>query len=127
MTYFFFSFLCVLVVALIWLLHENGLFDPFYDWWEDKFWDDERKVQHMRKHGLDNKHHKKKPRHHTDGPHKREKHKHDRMKREKHKHDRNKDSSIRQHPLYVDKSEEDNIVGETRLRHNKHPHAKRRT
>lgn len=25
------------VVVLLWLLHQKGLFDPLYDWWEDRF------------------------------------------------------------------------------------------
>ncbi|XP_022159670.1 protein HAPLESS 2 [Momordica charantia] len=26
------------VVVVLWLLHQKGLFDPLYDWWEDMFW-----------------------------------------------------------------------------------------
>ncbi|KAI3756455.1 hypothetical protein L1987_56276 [Smallanthus sonchifolius] len=106
------------VILLIWLLHETGLFDPIYDWWEDHFWDDERKIQHIRKLRLDdlNRHHKKKSRQHTDGTHKKQRqqkgtrheHKHNHpehlhhVKRDKHKP-----------PLYVNKGEDD-IVGKRR-------------
>lgn len=100
-----------LVILLVWLLHENGLFDPIYDWWEDHFWDEEQKLRHIRKHhhGIDanhhNKHHKKKPKHHhTDGHHKRhrvieQEHRHTHT--DKHKHGRIKGSS-NMHPLYGD-------------------------
>ncbi|KAL8263815.1 hypothetical protein R6Q59_021945 [Mikania micrantha] len=116
------------VILLIWLLHETGVFDPFYDWWEDNFWDDERKIQHIKKHRLDDwdKHPKKKSKHHADDTHKRESqqkgvhhaHKHNHpehhhVKREKHKHERIKGSSFTQHPLYVNKGGDD-IVGERR-------------
>ncbi|KAL8226166.1 hypothetical protein R6Q57_018723 [Mikania cordata] len=116
------------VILLIWLLHETGVFDPFYDWWEDHFWDDQRKIQHIKKHRLDDwdKHPKKKSKHHADDTHKREgqqkgvhhAHKHNHpehhhVKREKHKHERIKGSSFTQHPLYVNKGGDD-IVGERR-------------
>uniref|UniRef100_UPI001CB94BD4 protein HAPLESS 2 n=1 Tax=Erigeron canadensis TaxID=72917 RepID=UPI001CB94BD4 len=110
------------VIVLVWLLHENGLFDPFYDWWEDHFWDDERKIQHLRKHAI-HVHHKKKPKHHTDGHHTNQKddhqeHRHN-VKKDKHKHERIKASSIIKHPLYLgagDDDDDDDNVGERRQR-----------
>ncbi|XP_051119604.1 protein HAPLESS 2 [Andrographis paniculata] len=30
------------VVVLLWLLHQRGLFDPIYDWWEDHIWKSEK-------------------------------------------------------------------------------------
>lgn len=95
------------MILLVWLLHENGLFDPIYDWWEDHFWDEEQKLRHMRKHhhGIDAKHHKKKPKHHhTDGHHKRQRvidQEHRHTHTDKHKHGRTKGSS-NMHPLYGD-------------------------
>ncbi|KAI3501232.1 hypothetical protein L1887_29096 [Cichorium endivia] len=84
------------VAVLLWLLHENGIFDPFYDWWEDHFWDDERKAQHIKDHGdllvvHHKKHHKKDQKHHKGSDHKKERtkhpeHKHNHVKKEKHKH-----------------------------------------
>ncbi|KAK9059279.1 hypothetical protein SSX86_021898 [Deinandra increscens subsp. villosa] len=107
------------VILLLWLLHETGLFDPIYDWWEDNFWDDERKIQHIRKHGLDDQdeHDKKKSRHHADGTHKKQKQQkdirhehrhshaehthHNHVKRDKHKPERIQSESSMEHPLYV--------------------------
>ncbi|KAG6405757.1 hypothetical protein SASPL_133351 [Salvia splendens] len=40
-------------IVLVWLLHEKGLFDPIYDWWEDHFWNSEERDQHPRKHYRD--------------------------------------------------------------------------
>ncbi|KAL9659985.1 hypothetical protein QQ045_024795 [Rhodiola kirilowii] len=39
-------------LILIWLLHQKGLFDPIYDWWEDHFVSDEEEphVRHKRRH-----------------------------------------------------------------------------
>ncbi|KAK4486445.1 hypothetical protein RD792_009123 [Penstemon davidsonii] len=30
-------------VVLLWLLHQKGLFDPLYDWWEDHVWTSEER------------------------------------------------------------------------------------
>ncbi|CAM8916074.1 unnamed protein product [Rhodiola kirilowii] len=39
------------VLILIWLLHQKGLFDPIYDWWEEHFvLDEEPYVRHKRRH-----------------------------------------------------------------------------
>ncbi|XP_024994384.1 protein HAPLESS 2 [Cynara cardunculus var. scolymus] len=124
------------VIVLFWLLHDNGLFDPYYDSWEDQFWDDERKVRHIRHHRYDDflevhsrKHHRgsahKRRRsvhqehrqnhlsrdndyhhHHPHHPH--HHHHHHHVKKEKHKHGQIKGSDIMQ-PLYVDKEEDDFI------------------
>ncbi|XP_035843590.1 protein HAPLESS 2-like isoform X1 [Helianthus annuus] len=109
------------VILLLWLLHETGLFDPIYDWWQDNFWDDEQKMQHIIKQRPDdwNKRHKKKSRHHADGTHKRQRQqkgisqeprhthseRHHHVKRDKHKPERIKDGSFTDHPLYVNKGE----------------------
>ncbi|CAM8922150.1 unnamed protein product [Rhodiola kirilowii] len=38
------------VLILIWLLHQKGLFDPIYDWWEEHFvLDEEPYVRHKRR------------------------------------------------------------------------------
>ncbi|KAL3743110.1 hypothetical protein ACJRO7_018414 [Eucalyptus globulus] len=51
------------VLVLLWLLHQKGLFDPLYDWWEDLFQDDSQIVPGARRHGIDAKyphmHHRK--------------------------------------------------------------------
>ncbi|GKC90086.1 protein HAPLESS 2 [Tanacetum coccineum] len=126
------------VILLVWLLHENGLFDPIYDWWEDHFWDEGQKIRQMRKHhhGLDayhhNKHHKKKPKHHhTDGHHKRQRvmdQEHRHTHTDKHKHGRIKGSS-NTHPLYGDGTSRAVIkhghATSDDIRH-KHLHSKRR-
>lgn len=40
-------------VVLLWLLHEKGLFDPIYDWWEDHIWASEERDLYVRKHERD--------------------------------------------------------------------------
>lgn len=61
------------MIVLLWLLHQKGLFDPLYDWWEDHFSITEDKHMSRRKHSYDadplgNHHkrrsHKNEPRHH---------------------------------------------------------------
>ncbi|XP_058778261.1 protein HAPLESS 2 [Vicia villosa] len=59
------------VLVLLWLLHQKGLFDPLYDWWDDTFGADEPfimdkhrvKINQARHHIHDNKHHKPELRH----------------------------------------------------------------
>jgi len=54
------------VLVLLWLLHQKGLFDPLYDWWDDLLDADEQIIMDKRKittekghHNIhDNKHHK---------------------------------------------------------------------
>ncbi|KAL4570816.1 hypothetical protein LXL04_026479 [Taraxacum kok-saghyz] len=85
------------VIVLLWLLHENGVFDPLYEWWEDHFWDDERKAQHIKKHDdiLEahyKKHHNKDKKHHHSGGevHKKGKTKHSHVDRVNYEHDHKK-------------------------------------
>ncbi|KAM4085875.1 hypothetical protein ACJW30_10G060500 [Castanea mollissima] len=60
------------VLVLLWLLHQKGLFDPFYDWWEDHFGDDNQSIRQRNDfdhhHIHFNKHHEQ-PRHHKHGAH----------------------------------------------------------
>lgn len=66
----------VAVLVLLWLLHQKGLFDPLYDWWEDHFEADYQSSRGIRRHRVDfdhphihvNKHHEQQPRHHKHGP-----------------------------------------------------------
>ncbi|RDX98683.1 Protein HAPLESS 2, partial [Mucuna pruriens] len=59
------------VLVLLWLLHQKGIFDPLYDWWEDILGADEQIIMDKRKfkidkghhHIHDNKHHKQELRH----------------------------------------------------------------
>lgn len=56
---------------LLWLLHQKGLFDPLYDWWEDSCGADEKfimnkhrvKINQAHHHIHDKKHHKPELRH----------------------------------------------------------------
>ncbi|XP_050266246.1 protein HAPLESS 2 [Quercus robur] len=60
------------VLVLLWLLHQKGLFDPLYDWWEDHFGDDNQSISQRNEfdhhHIHVNKHHEQ-PRHHKHGAH----------------------------------------------------------
>ncbi|XP_057993903.1 protein HAPLESS 2 isoform X2 [Hevea brasiliensis] len=69
-----------IVLVLLWLLHQKGLFDPLYDWWEDHVWVDKQRSRHMPRHDTDihhhhihvNKYHEFRARHHKhDAQHKR--------------------------------------------------------
>ncbi|KAI3453663.1 hypothetical protein Pfo_010326 [Paulownia fortunei] len=40
-------------IVLLWLLHQNGLFDPIYDWWEDHLWTSEERSGDKWKHDRD--------------------------------------------------------------------------
>ncbi|XP_022881261.1 protein HAPLESS 2 isoform X2 [Olea europaea var. sylvestris] len=59
-------------VVLLWLLHQKGLFDPLYDWWEDHMWTSEQRNREIGNHGGDadlllsqyKKNHKHDARHH---------------------------------------------------------------
>ncbi|GAB2262690.1 hypothetical protein Droror1_Dr00003687 [Drosera rotundifolia] len=45
------------VLVMIWLLHQKGLFDPLYDWWEDHILGDEHRYRDLdRRHGGGAKH-----------------------------------------------------------------------
>ncbi|KAL4579355.1 hypothetical protein LXL04_015497 [Taraxacum kok-saghyz] len=85
------------VIVLLWLLHENGVFDPLYEWWEDHFWDDERKAQHIKKHDdileahYKKRHNKDKKHHHQKkGKTKYQEHKHSHVDRVNYEHDHKK-------------------------------------
>ncbi|KAL7111628.1 hypothetical protein ACP275_05G101400 [Erythranthe tilingii] len=59
-------------IVLLWLLHQKGLFDPLYDWWEDHVWTYDKRSGHIRKHHRDadtslidlKRHHRHEKRHH---------------------------------------------------------------
>lgn len=60
------------MLVLLWLLHQKGLFDPLYDWWEDHFGDDNpsiRKRNDFDHHNIHVKKHHEQPRHHKHGAH----------------------------------------------------------
>ncbi|KAL9406407.1 hypothetical protein Peur_003379 [Populus x canadensis] len=61
------------VLVLLWLLHQKGLFDPLYDWWEDHLWTDEQRIRDTRRHNKDihvNRHHELGARQHKHNAHK---------------------------------------------------------
>ena len=45
------------MLVLLWLLHQKGLFDPLYDWWEDILGADEQIIMDKRKFKIDKGHH----------------------------------------------------------------------
>ncbi|ESQ38314.1 hypothetical protein EUTSA_v10028515mg [Eutrema salsugineum] len=66
--------------VLLWLLHQKGLFDPFYDWYEDHFDSDHHRLLHTRE-TAGNRHHHRHHHHHqlrhgvkTHNQHRRHKH-----------------------------------------------------
>ncbi|KAM5572577.1 protein HAPLESS 2 [Rosa sericea] len=109
------------VIVLLWLLHQKGLFDPLYDWWDDHFWEDSPSTKNTRhrinvdhRHVHVHKHHGQEARHHNYGTHHKRKstrndHKHSHFQRssdhhydlhhvhkDKHKHGRRRSSSVMQ-------------------------------
>ncbi|KAL9438611.1 hypothetical protein AB3S75_024308 [Citrus x aurantiifolia] len=122
------------VLVLLWLLHQKGLFDPLYDWWDDHFQSDNQRIRDFRSPHIDvdhphvhvRKHHKQEGRHHKlearrrrSGIHSDHKHKYsDRdtdyyyylhhVQKDKHKHGRSKNSSVMQQ-LYLDTGKNDHI------------------
>lgn len=122
------------VLVLLWLLHQKGLFDPLYDWWDDHFQSNNQRIRDFRSRHIDvdhphvhvRKHHKQEGRHHKlearrrrCGIHSDHKHKHsDRdtdyyyylhhVQKDKHKHGRSKNSSVMQQ-LYLDTGKNDHI------------------
>lgn len=108
---------------LLWLLHQRGLFDPLYEWWEDHFWaaetrSDRRKHDHKygaRTHRL-HKHERRRshePHRHNHLIGETDYHYHlHHVHKDKHKHRRSRSSGIlRQVPI---KGRDDN-VGHHRL------------
>ncbi|GAB4836682.1 Transcriptional activator [Ancistrocladus abbreviatus] len=62
------------VLVLIWLLHQKGLFDPLYDWWEDHCWEGKPRPRDVRRYRNDIDH----PRmHHHNHKHEGGHHRHD--------------------------------------------------
>lgn len=85
---------CLAAILLLWLLHEKGLFDPIYDWWEDHVWASEQMNRYrdadlyVRKH--DHRHEKRHHHHHKHGGHRPSDHLH-----HVHKHGRLKNKGLR--------------------------------
>lgn len=127
------------VLVLLWLLHQKGLFDPLYDWWEDRFWADNQSIGDTRRHRIDVdnphihlKHHKQEARHYRHDAqskrrsiHDKRRHKHSlqdsdyyyylhHVHKNKHKQGRSKNSST-MHQVYSDRREDDGI-GQRRCR-----------
>lgn len=79
------SLVRVAAAVLLWLLHQKGLFDPLYDWWEDHIWTPERSGE-IRKHHRDSelslihfkKHHRHDKKHHKNDARRRTTHHEDR-------------------------------------------------
>ncbi|KAM7258327.1 hypothetical protein ACFE04_014068 [Oxalis oulophora] len=121
------------VLVLLWLLHQKGLFDPLYDWWEDHFSTDPRIVKgktyniHTHHHHIHTKkHHDNADRHHH--KHRRSRTQNDHLRRDaadynyyihhvhvdKRKHGHHKSSLVMKH---VDLDKEVNeSVGHVRLK-----------
>lgn len=131
------------VVALLWLLHQKGFFDPLYDWWEDLFWADEQRLGDTWKHGFPaevsgihlKKHYRQEGRRHKHDTQKKRRSAHNdrrhnhlerdtdyhyylhHVHKDKHKHGRTKGTSIMQQ-IYLDKGQ-DGHVGHRRRRKEK--------
>ncbi|MCD7447594.1 Transcriptional activator [Datura stramonium] len=129
-------FLAILptVIVLLWLLHQKGLFDPLYDWWEDHFsitegkhmsrWEQSYDAKPLRIHHK--KSHKNEPRHHKHHAHRMRTRFHNDPRREnllgetdyhyylhhvhkhKHKHGKTKSSGITK-PLRSRKGEDNHM------------------
>lgn len=119
------------VLVLLWLLHQKGLFDPLYDWWEDRFGEAKQRIGHIKKHEIENNHHhnqhKKGARNYKHETTQRKRRstsnerRYDHSDREgdyhyylhhvhksKHKHGRKKNAGVPKQ-VYLERSEDDNI------------------
>ncbi|KAJ0243171.1 Protein HAPLESS 2 [Hirschfeldia incana] len=74
---------------LVWLLHQKGLFDPLYDWYDDHFDSDHHhhRLVHTREHGVNHRHHQRPHHHQLRHGVKTHKH-HRRTTQQRHKHHR---------------------------------------
>ena len=133
---------------LLWLLHQKGLFDPLYDWWEDRFWANNQSIGDTRRHGIDVdnsgshlKHHKQEARHYRHDAqgrrrsiHEKRRHKHSledseyyylhHVHKNKHKQGRSKNSSVA-HQVYLDRREDDGIGQHRRRKEKELPYLKK--
>ncbi|KAJ8555731.1 hypothetical protein K7X08_013227 [Anisodus acutangulus] len=135
-------FLAILptVIVLLWLLHQKGLFDPLYDWWEDHFSITEDNHTSRWKHSYDadplgihhKRSHKNETRHHKHHAHRRHTRFHNdprcenllgetdyhyylhHVHKDKHKHGKTKSSGITK-PLRLRKEEDDNMRHHRRI------------
>ncbi|CAH8343150.1 unnamed protein product [Eruca vesicaria subsp. sativa] len=72
--------------VLLWLLHQKGLFDPLYDWYEDHFDSDHRRLLlQTRENALNHRHHHRRPHRHRHDV-KTHSHHHRRRANRRHKH-----------------------------------------
>lgn len=109
------------VLVLVWLLHQKGLFDPLYDWWEDHCWHSKPRHKHnIRRHRIDMDH----PRNH---PRKHKAHHHNRHDAHHYKHrthgDHGRDHALRinDHNQYLHKVHRDK--DKRKHKHGHHPSA----
>ncbi|KAK3027550.1 hypothetical protein RJ639_042319 [Escallonia herrerae] len=131
------------VIVLLWLLHQKGLFDPFYDWWEDHCLTAEQSLGDVRRNTTDadlpqirfkkyykqeawhpkNVAHKKRKSRHTEHRHKHSDRDSDyyyhlhRVHKDRHKHGKIKGFAPQ---VYMDEGEHD-IVGHHRRRKEREP------
>ncbi|CAK9179615.1 unnamed protein product, partial [Ilex paraguariensis] len=129
------------VLVLLWLLHQNGVFDPLYDWWEDHYWTDEHRSGYIWKYGIDDevpqvhfkKHHKQEVRHHKHDAQKKRRsihneHRHKysiqdtdyhyylhHVHKDKNKHGRTKSPGIIKQ-VYLNEGEDDNVGHRRRIK-----------
>ncbi|KAL2551097.1 Protein HAPLESS 2 [Forsythia ovata] len=114
-------------VVLLWLLHQKGLFDPLYDWWEDHVWTSEQRSGEIRKHDRDadllllqyKKNHKHEARHRRRSIHSEHGHNHligesryhhhlHHVHKDKHKHGKVKSSgTVRD--IHLSRSDDDDV------------------
>ncbi|CAN4077796.1 unnamed protein product [Withania somnifera] len=98
-------FLAILptVIVLLWLLHQKGLFDPLYDWWDDHFSFTEDKHLSRWKHSYN-----------ADplGIHHKRGHKNEQRHHKHHAH--------RRHTRFLDDPRRENLLGETDYHYNLH-------
>ncbi|KAK2989044.1 hypothetical protein RJ640_018833 [Escallonia rubra] len=105
------------VIVLLWLLHQKGLFDPFYDWWEDHCLTAEQSIGDVRRNTTDadlsqirfKKHYKQETWHPKNVAHKKRKSRHT---EHRHKHsDRDSDYYYYLHHVHKDRHKHGKIKG----------------
>ncbi|KAJ4774800.1 Protein HAPLESS 2 [Rhynchospora pubera] len=90
------------VIVLLWLLHQKGLFDPIYDWWDDRFGSGDQNYRYHSKHKKDARspprYHDKQHKHHHHHHH----HQHHKsmMRNSSHAHKRKRNDHLDHHLLH---------------------------
>uniref|UniRef100_A0A803KME1 Generative cell specific-1/HAP2 domain-containing protein n=1 Tax=Chenopodium quinoa TaxID=63459 RepID=A0A803KME1_CHEQI len=87
-----------LALVLLWLLHQKGLFDPLYDWWEDHCWEGTPRHKKIPRHRIQHDHHRIHHKRHR--PHHHRAHHHHDVHQVKHRQRKNNNEQDHHHAAH---------------------------